>query len=277
MKRFFAMLLAVCMTFCACAFAEEDGTDLSYVDVKERGALRVGMDKAYAPFCFVDETNEYTGFDVDFAYAICDALGVELEVVPIEWKNARSALEDGSVDMLLCGFAQADNEDMLRVSFPYIESGTALVVKGDSAVSAMADMAGKTLGLREGSCEADVLNENKEFYQALSAAYSFPTAYELLNAVETGSVDGALVDRLVAEYRIAQGANLKFVGEPEAVWELTAAFAPQSEALWSAVNDAMVTLAFNGVLSDIASDWFGSDITVLAGYLVALEETEEGE
>ena len=39
----------------------------------------------------------------------------------------------------------------------------------------------------------------------------------------------------------------------------------------------MVTLAFNGVLSDIASDWFGSDITVLAGYLVALEETEEGE
>lgn len=277
MKRFFAMLLAVCMTFCACAFAEEDGTDLSYVDVKEHGALRVGMDKAYAPFCFVDETNEYTGFDVDFAYAICDALGVELEVVPIEWKNARSALEDGSVDMLLCGFAQADNEDMLRVSFPYIESGTALVVKGDSAVSAMADMAGKTLGLREGSCEADVLNENKELYQALSAAYSFPTAYELLNAVETGSVDGALVDRLVAEYRIAQGANLKFVGEPEAVWELTAAFAPQSEALWSAVNDAMVTLAFNGVLSDIASDWFGSDITVLAGYLVALEETEEGE
>ena len=104
MKRFFAMLLAVCMTFCACAFAEEDGTDLSYVDVKERGALRVGMDNAYAPFCFVDETNEYTGFDVDFAYAICDALGVELEVVPIEWKNARSALEDGSVDMLLCGF-----------------------------------------------------------------------------------------------------------------------------------------------------------------------------
>ena len=277
MKRFFAMLLAVCMTFCACAFAEEDGTDLSYVDVKERGALRVGMDNAYAPFCFVDETNEYTGFDVDFAYAICDALGVELEVVPIEWKNARSALEDGSVDMLLCGFTQADNEDMLRVSFPYIESGTALVVKGDSAVSAMADMAGKTLGLREGSCEADVLNENKELYQALSAAYSLPTAYELLNAVETGSVDGALVDRLVAEYRIAQGANLKFVGEPEAVWELTAAFAPQSEALWSAVNDAMVTLAFNGVLSDIASDWFGSDITVLAGYLVALEETEEGE
>ena len=105
MKRFFAMLLAVCMTFCACAFAEEDATDLSLIDVKERGTLRVGMDKDYAPFCLIDETNEYTGFDVDFAYAICDALDVELEVVPIEWKNARSALEDGSVDMLLCGFA----------------------------------------------------------------------------------------------------------------------------------------------------------------------------
>ena len=72
MKKIIAMLLAVCMTFCACALADEDAVDLSLIDVKERGMLRVGMDKDYAPFCLIDETNEYTGFDVDFAYAICD-------------------------------------------------------------------------------------------------------------------------------------------------------------------------------------------------------------
>ena len=70
MKKIIAMLLAVCMTFCACALADEDAVDLSLIDVKERGMLRVGMDKDYAPFCLIDETNEYTGFDVDFAYAI---------------------------------------------------------------------------------------------------------------------------------------------------------------------------------------------------------------
>lgn len=274
MKKFFAMLLAVCMTFCACAFAEEE-TDLSYVDVMERGTLRVGMDKEYAPFCFIDETNEYTGFDVDFAYAICDALGVQMEIVPLEWKNSAAALEDGTVDMLLCGYVQTDDDALLRASYPYIESSTALVVRGDSETETWDALAGKTVGVREGSCELDVLNENNaDFYRSLSAAYSFPTAYELLNAVEKGDVDGALVDRLAAEYRIAQGANLKIVNAPEAVWELTAAFAQNSEALWSAVNGAMVTLAFNGVLSDIAADWFGSDITVLAGYLVSLEEHE---
>lgn len=274
MKKFFAMLLAVCMTFCACAFAEEE-TDLSYVDVMERGTLRVGMDKEYAPFCFINETNEYTGFDVDFAYAICDALGVQMEIVPLEWKNSAAALEDGTVDMLLCGYAQTDDDALLRASYPYIESSTALVVRGDSETETWDALAGKTVGVREGSCELDVLNENNaDFYRSLSAAYSFPTAYELLNAVEKGEVDGALVDRLAAEYRIAQGANLKIVNAPEAVWELTAAFAQNSEALWSAVNGAMVTLAFNGVLSDIAADWFGSDITVLAGYLVSLEEHE---
>ena len=46
-------------------------------------------------------------------------------------------------------------------------------------------------------------------------------------------------------------------------------------ALCSAVNDAMVTLAFNGVLSDMAADWFGSDITILARYLVEAEESGE--
>ena len=92
MKKIIAMLLAVCMTFCACALADEDAVDLSLIDVKERGTLRVGMDKDYAPFCLIDETNEYTGFDVDFAYAICDALEVALEIVPLEWKDSRAAL-----------------------------------------------------------------------------------------------------------------------------------------------------------------------------------------
>ena len=41
------------------------------------------------------------------------------------------------------------------------------------------------------------------------------------------------------------------------------------------VNEAMVTLAFNGVLSDMAADWFGSDITILARYLVEAEESGE--
>ena len=46
-------------------------------------------------------------------------------------------------------------------------------------------------------------------------------------------------------------------------------------ALCGAVNEAMVTLAFNGVLSDMAADWFGSDITILARYLVEAEESGE--
>ena len=59
------------------------------------------------------------------------------------------------------------------------------------------------------------------------------------------------------------------------MWQLTAAFPAGSAALCGAVNEAMVTLAFNGVLSDMATDWFGSDITILARYLVEAEESGE--
>ena len=274
MKKIIAMLLAVCMTFCACALAEEDAVDLSLIDVKERGMLRVGMDKDYAPFCLIDETNEYTGFDVDFAYAICDALDVALEIVPLEWRDSRAALEEGRVDMLMGGLAQTD-DDYLRYSYPYIETKTVIAVKGDSGLETMDALKGKTIGLREGACEKEVLEENPDFYQTLSAAYSFPTAYELLNTVENGKVDAALVDALVAQVRIDEGANLKTIEGPEAVWQLTAAFPAGSAALCGAVNEAMVTLAFNGVLSDMAADWFGSDITILARYLVEAEESGE--
>lgn len=274
MKKIIAMLLAVCMTFCACALADEDAVDLSLIDVKERGTLRVGMDKDYAPFCLIDETNEYTGFDVDFAYAICDALDVALEIVPLEWRDSRAALEEGRVDMLMGGLAQTD-DDYLRYSYPYIETKTVIAVKGDSGLETMDALKGKTIGLREGACEKEVLEENPDFYQTLSAAYSFPTAYEMLNTVESGKVDAALVDALVAQARIDEGANLKTIEGPEAVWQLTAAFPAGGAALCGAVNEAMVTLAFNGVLSDMATDWFGSDITILARYLVEAEESGE--
>ena len=275
MKKLVSVLLALCMLLSFSAAAEEE-TDLSLIDVKERGALLVGMDAQYAPFCFRNELDELVGYDVDFAYAICDALGVSLQIVPIAWSEKDEALKNGEVDMILCGYAQTDSlENALRYSFPYLETHTALVVKGDSEATNAAALAGKALGVRENSCEVEVLIENTDFYTSLETVYSFPSNYELLNSVETGAIDAALVDQLTAQYRIDAGADLKMIEAPEAVWQLVAAFPLDSVALCEAVNDAMVTLAFNGVFSAITTEWFGSDISILASYIVSLEEHDE--
>lgn len=277
MKKLLSMLLALCVLFSAAAFAEEE-VDLSLVDVKERGALRVGMDAQYPPFCFRDEAGEFTGYDVDFAYAIADALGVALEIVPVKWSEKEQALETGMADMLLCGLAQMTGEEnALRYSFPYLETSTALVVKGDGAYASSADLAGKTLGVRAGSCETEALLDDQTLYNSLSAAYTFETAYELLNSVETGALDAALADRLAVEYRMEQGGNLKIIEEPEAVWQLVGAFPYESYALWEAVDSALVTLAFNGVLSEITTEWFGRDISILAWHIFSMEEANADE
>lgn len=273
MKPFLAFVLALCLLLPVCALSQDDA---SLSAVQARGALRVGMDAQYPPFCFRDELNEeYTGFDVDLAYAVCDALGVTLEIVPIAWSEMDAALADGRVDCVFCGCAQTDADGGPRYSYPYLETSTALVVRGDSAVSGMSGLAGKTLGIREGSCELEVLRENPDFAKSLGSAYTFPQCYEMFNNIVTGAMDAALADRLAVEYRIAQGDNLKIIDGPEAAWQLAGAFPADSAALQGAVNQALVSLGFNGVLSEITSDWFGTDISMLARYVVGLEEHYE--
>lgn len=88
------------------------------------------------------------------------------------------------------------------------------MVKGDSEATNAAALAGKALGVRENSCEVEVLIENTDFYTSLETVYSFPSNYELLNSVETGAIDAALVDQLTAQYRIDAGADLKMIEAP---------------------------------------------------------------
>lgn len=75
MKKILAILIAALMT-ASCCFALAEDTGLA--DVLAKGKLVMGFDEAYPPMSFVDESGEYTGFDIDLAREVASRLGVEL-------------------------------------------------------------------------------------------------------------------------------------------------------------------------------------------------------
>ena len=63
------------------------------------GKLRVGMAADYPPYESYDAQGNVVGLDADIAAMIAEKLGVELEIVPMEFDTIISAVTAGTVDM----------------------------------------------------------------------------------------------------------------------------------------------------------------------------------
>ena len=64
------------------AASETAASDLDYI--KEKGKLVIGY-TVYEPMNYTDADGSFTGFDTELATAVCEKLGVEPEIVEINW------------------------------------------------------------------------------------------------------------------------------------------------------------------------------------------------
>ena len=79
--------------------------------MKEKGTFVLGLDDSFPPMGFRDEDNNIVGFDIDVAREVCSRMGVELELMPIDWDSKVSELNDGKVDCLWNGFTTSPERE----------------------------------------------------------------------------------------------------------------------------------------------------------------------
>ena len=89
--------------------------------------LSLAVKAAYYPYAYTDENGDLVGIDVDIAYALCDYLGVGLELVP---------LEDGIIEPVLYGRVNFSSGGLLgteddRVDYtdPYTDISEELITR----------------------------------------------------------------------------------------------------------------------------------------------------
>ena len=90
----------------ASAAASEPAAALQTVNP---GKLTVATSPDFAPyeFYYIDENGDaqLSGFDVALAGVIADKLGLELEVIPMDFDGILMELQSGNVDIGLAGFS----------------------------------------------------------------------------------------------------------------------------------------------------------------------------
>ena len=276
MKRLISIVLAMTMLlYGLTAFAGGDG---AYDSILSKGELVIGLDDSCPPLSSSDGSGEAVGFNADVAREICSRMGVEpvIKLMPLD-----DMLMDLNIGTIDCAFGYTITEDlqqMLSFSEPYLNSAQVIVVRGDSDAATLADLAGKNLGARVSFSALTALDANKQFRNSVNVKDEFSDNESMLNELESGNLDAALIDAVVADYYIAQnGDSLRKLDEVLTHEDHAIGFRMSDSSLIENVNRILHEMADDGTLAGISTKWLGADITAIQSNALDTENTTDAD
>ena len=121
-----------------------------------RGRLIVGVNAVLPGFGTLDAaTGEFTGFDVDYGYAIAAAIGVDIEFIPLTAGERLTALQMGQIDVLLRNTTWTLTRDSKDLGLDFCPTtfydGQGFIVRKDDGISSIEDMDGVTVCVTSGT------------------------------------------------------------------------------------------------------------------------------
>jgi len=101
--------------------------------IRQRGTLRVGYFNNRLPFAFRNKQGKVVGYDMELMHALASDLNVTLEVVKVNWDNVKTALTDGSIDIVIGGISISVQRALLfDFSRSYMDETLGLLVPDEN-------------------------------------------------------------------------------------------------------------------------------------------------
>jgi polar amino acid transport system substrate-binding protein len=151
-KVFQTIIAAAVMASLAIATTHANAANDQFKKVLERGKVVVGVKADYKPWGFRDSSGKLVGMEIDMAQDVADALGVSLELVPVQSSNRMQFLQQGKIDLMIATMSdKADRRKVVGVPDPnYYTSGTNVLAK-KGAVSKWEDLRDKPVCGKQGA------------------------------------------------------------------------------------------------------------------------------
>lgn len=264
MKKIFAAILALALLMTGVAMAESDN---SLQAITDKGTFILGLDDSFPPMGYRDENNEIVGFDIDVAKAVCEKLGVELVLQPISWDAKELELASGNIDCIWNGMSiTPEREESMAMSFAYLNNQMVFYTKADAGIDALEDLAGKSVGVQNGSAAEEIIDDeaNADLKASFSEVLGYDEYLTALMDLQQGGVDAVFMDMVVGDFRIAgMGATDLKAAVAYSDDNYGIGFRKDDIALRDKVQEILVEMKKDGSLGAISEIWFGSDITVV--------------
>lgn len=222
----------------------------------------IGLDDNFPPMGFRDEKNELVGFDIDLAREAAKRLGVEVEFKPIDWNAKEAELTGKRVDALWNGLTITD-ERKKNIAFtaPYMENHQIIVVRGDSPIKTKADLAGKVIGVQDGSSAVEAIEKDEATAKSFKELKKYGDNVTALLDLTAGRLDAVVLDEVVGRYYTAKKPGEYVVLEDNfGTEDYGVGLRKEDTELHARIDKALADMKQDGSGAKISEQWFGKNI-----------------
>ncbi|MBQ1452567.1 MAG: transporter substrate-binding domain-containing protein [Ruminococcus sp.] len=265
MKKVLALVM-VCVfaTLMLVGCGSSNKTDWDYI--KDKGEMVIGM-TLFEPMNFKDANGEMTGFETEFAQAVCEELGVKAKFQEINWDSKEVELKSKTIDCIWNGMTITDERKQnMSISTPYMENKQVMVVKKDKVEQyATAEGVKGASVIAEAGSAGEEVAQGDEFFKEAKYVSGKSQAMSLME-VKAGTSDIAIIDFIMAKGSIRPDSDYSDLAIIEsksfAPEQYGAAFRKDSNTT-EKVNEAMQKVADSGKLKEIADKYNLTDMLLL--------------
>ena len=235
------------------AASETETAELSTV---EPGKLIMSTNAAFPPYEMTTDSGEFEGIDIETAQAIADKLGLELQIDDMDFDAALLAVQQGKSDLVMAGVTVTDErQNVMDFTDSYATGIQSIIVKEDSDIASVDDLAGKKNGTQRGTtgylyCSDDFGDENVVAYD------DGLTAVQMLN---NGQVDCVVIDNAPAKEFIAANPGLKLLDTAYVEESYAIGIGKGNTELKDAINTALEELKADGTLQAIVDKYITAE------------------
>ena len=191
--------------------------------IRDRRTLRIATEPYFPPQEFIDPTKvgskRFVGSDIDLAQLIADRMGVTLEIVPMEFSEVLSSLDENTCDLAISALSfvpsrAAAYEMSKGYYFSENNSGNGILIRSEDQdkFHSIEDFSDKVIAAQRGSLQESLMAENFPGYKEF---IRFKSTQEVYSALEDGKIDAAMVDIETAENYIEKEAGIQLMLLPD--------------------------------------------------------------
>ncbi|MBR6186380.1 MAG: amino acid ABC transporter substrate-binding protein [Clostridia bacterium] len=225
--------------------------------IREAGKLRVATEPFFPPQEFIDPSREgqekYVGADMEMARLIAQRMGVELEIVPMEFTQVLAAVSDGECDLAISALSYTPGRAAaveLSKGYYYSQSSASVGIiireAGKDRITGINDLWDKVIVAQSGSLQEALTADSVTAYREFRRLSFIQEVYQ---ALEDGWADAAAVDLETAQAYIGNHPDSRLMAVPGIQFTLEKHF--QGDRVAAKKGEIQLMYFVNGVIDEL--------------------------
>ena len=228
--------------------------------IKRKGVLRVATEPYFPPFEFIDpeqlDQRQYAGADMKLAALIAEKMGVELEIVPMEFTQVLPALTENQCDLTISAISFTPNRASSYAMskgyyFPESNSSTAFIIREEDRenITSIDSLADRILITKSSSLQEAMATKHIFQYKEFRRVSSVQAVYE---AVRKGRADAGIVDTETAANYIRNNPDAGLVLADDMYFTLEEQYL--GHRIVAKKGELQLIYFVNGVIDEVLAD-----------------------